>query len=92
MDGLATWAPTDQRVYRESGARLAEQGYQASTVGTGNRAIGTPNMVHIKLPEGLDAVAAEPVAGAAWKRPRNCIEGSPCLLAHTAFYDEVGRH
>jgi hypothetical protein len=30
---LATWAPTDQQVYRESGARLAEQGYQASTAG-----------------------------------------------------------
>jgi uncharacterized peroxidase-related enzyme len=31
VDGLATWAPTDQRVYRESGARLAGEGYQAST-------------------------------------------------------------
>lgn len=31
VDGLATWAPTDQQVYRESGARLAEEGYQAST-------------------------------------------------------------
>jgi uncharacterized peroxidase-related enzyme len=33
VDGLATWASTDQQVYRESGARLAEQGYQASTIG-----------------------------------------------------------
>jgi uncharacterized peroxidase-related enzyme len=33
VDGLATWAPTDQQVYRESGARLAEDGYRASTVG-----------------------------------------------------------
>ena len=33
VDGLATWAPTDQQAYRESGARLAEKGYQASTAG-----------------------------------------------------------
>ncbi|MGC4049982.1 MAG: peroxidase-related enzyme [Paludibaculum sp.] len=31
VDGLATWAPTDQQIYRASGARLAEEGYQAST-------------------------------------------------------------
>jgi len=35
VDGLATWAPTDPQVYRESGARLAEAGYQATTVGLG---------------------------------------------------------
>ena len=33
VDGLATWAPTDFQAYRESGARLAEEGYQATTVG-----------------------------------------------------------
>lgn len=31
VDGLATWAPTDQQIYRERGARLAEEGYQAAT-------------------------------------------------------------
>jgi uncharacterized peroxidase-related enzyme len=30
VDGLATWAPTDPEVYRESGKRLAEQGYAHS--------------------------------------------------------------
>ena len=33
VDGLATWAPADQQVYRESGTRLAKEGYQASTAG-----------------------------------------------------------
>jgi uncharacterized peroxidase-related enzyme len=32
VDGLATWAPSDPNVYRESGRRLAEQGYIESTV------------------------------------------------------------
>ena len=27
VDGLATWAPTDVNMYRQMGARLAEQGY-----------------------------------------------------------------
>lgn len=31
VDGLATWAPTDAEVYRQSGKRLAEQGYVHST-------------------------------------------------------------
>jgi uncharacterized peroxidase-related enzyme len=31
VDGLATWAPTDPARYRESGKRLAEIGYLAST-------------------------------------------------------------
>ena len=31
VDGLATWAPTDPQRYRESGKRLAEQGYAHST-------------------------------------------------------------
>ena len=31
VDGLATWAPTDLEIYRQSGQRLAEQGYAAST-------------------------------------------------------------
>jgi uncharacterized peroxidase-related enzyme len=31
VDGLATWAPDDPNVYRESGARLATQGYVASS-------------------------------------------------------------
>ncbi len=31
VDGLATWAPTDPERYRESGRRLAEQGYIHST-------------------------------------------------------------
>jgi len=31
VDGLATWAPADSMIYRESGKRLAEQGYTAST-------------------------------------------------------------
>ena len=31
VDGLATWAPTDPAVYRESGKRLADHGYSAST-------------------------------------------------------------
>jgi len=31
VDGLATWAPRDQERYRESGKRLAEQGYVHST-------------------------------------------------------------
>jgi uncharacterized peroxidase-related enzyme len=31
VDRLATWAPDDPNVYRESGARLANQGYVAST-------------------------------------------------------------
>lgn len=31
VDGLATWAPADPSMYRESGKRLAEQGYAAST-------------------------------------------------------------
>jgi uncharacterized peroxidase-related enzyme len=33
VDGLATWAPSDPNVYRESGARLAQQGYVESTKG-----------------------------------------------------------
>lgn len=31
VDGLATWAPTDPETYRQSGKRLAEEGYNAST-------------------------------------------------------------
>lgn len=31
VDGLATWAPTDPGIYREAGARLATEGYAAST-------------------------------------------------------------
>lgn len=31
VDGLATWAPTDANMYRESGKRLAEIGYIDST-------------------------------------------------------------
>ena len=31
VDGLATWAPTDPAIYRESGKRLAEIGYIEST-------------------------------------------------------------
>ncbi len=33
VDGLATWAPTDADSYRQAGARLAKEGYAASTVG-----------------------------------------------------------
>jgi uncharacterized peroxidase-related enzyme len=33
VDGLATWAPTDPDVYRERGARLAQEGYVDSTRG-----------------------------------------------------------
>jgi uncharacterized peroxidase-related enzyme len=33
VDGLATWAPPDQAVYRDSGRRLAEEGYVHSTEG-----------------------------------------------------------
>ena len=31
VDGLATWAPEDPAAYRESGARLAREGYLDST-------------------------------------------------------------
>ena len=31
VDGLATWAPADQNLYRENGRRLAEEGYVNST-------------------------------------------------------------
>ncbi len=31
VDGLATWAPSEPAIYRESGKRLAEQGYIHST-------------------------------------------------------------
>lgn len=31
VDGLATWAPTDPKMYRENGKRLADQGYLVST-------------------------------------------------------------
>ena len=31
VDGLATWAPEDPAAYRESGARLAREGYVDST-------------------------------------------------------------
>lgn len=31
VDGLATWAPTDPKLYRENGKRLADHGYAAST-------------------------------------------------------------
>ncbi len=30
VDGLATWTPTENEVYREAGARLAQEGYLAS--------------------------------------------------------------
>lgn len=30
VDGLATWAPIEEEVYREAGARLAQEGYIAS--------------------------------------------------------------
>lgn len=33
VDGLATWAPADPSAYRESGARLATEGYINSTQG-----------------------------------------------------------
>ena len=33
VDGLATWAPNDPERYRQQGARLAQEGYGASTVG-----------------------------------------------------------
>jgi uncharacterized peroxidase-related enzyme len=31
VDGLATWAPRDPEIYRQSGAQLAEKGYVDST-------------------------------------------------------------
>jgi len=31
VDGLATWAPTDSRMYRENEKRLADHGYLVST-------------------------------------------------------------
>jgi hypothetical protein len=31
VDGLATWAPTDPERYRESGKRIAAEGYIHST-------------------------------------------------------------
>jgi hypothetical protein len=31
VDGLATWAPTDPERYRESGKRIAREGYVRST-------------------------------------------------------------
>ena len=31
VDGLATWAPTDPERYRESGTRIAKEGYVHST-------------------------------------------------------------
>jgi uncharacterized peroxidase-related enzyme len=31
VDGLATWAPNDPEAYRQQGARLAQEGYGAST-------------------------------------------------------------
>jgi uncharacterized peroxidase-related enzyme len=31
VDGLATWAPQDPEIYRQTGKRLAEQGYVRST-------------------------------------------------------------
>jgi uncharacterized peroxidase-related enzyme len=31
VDGLATWAPNDPAGYRQQGARLAQEGYRAST-------------------------------------------------------------
>ena len=31
VDGLATWAPTDADLYRQSGRRLADEGYVEST-------------------------------------------------------------
>ena len=34
VDGLATWAPEDPAAYRESGARLAREGYVDSIKGT----------------------------------------------------------
>jgi uncharacterized peroxidase-related enzyme len=41
VDGLATWAPqNDPERYRESGKRLAEQGYVASTGMLKNLAVG----------------------------------------------------
>jgi len=33
VDGLATWAPEDPATYRESGAKLAREGYLESTAG-----------------------------------------------------------
>jgi len=33
VDGLATWAPDDPELYRQQGARLAQQGYVAVTKG-----------------------------------------------------------
>jgi hypothetical protein len=33
VDGLATWAPTEPAAYRESGARLAREGYVNSIPG-----------------------------------------------------------
>jgi MFS family permease len=33
VDGLATWAPTEAEIYREGGARLAQEGYVSSTEG-----------------------------------------------------------
>ncbi len=33
VDGLATWAPDDPERYRQEGARLARNGYAASTAG-----------------------------------------------------------
>jgi len=33
VDGLATWAPQEPNAYRDPGARLAREGYVASTDG-----------------------------------------------------------
>jgi hypothetical protein len=40
VDGLATWALTDPEMYRQSGKRLAEQGYVHSTDGLSMKAGG----------------------------------------------------
>jgi hypothetical protein len=42
VDGLATWAPQDLQRYRESGKRLAEEGYIHSTDLHRNRQSPTP--------------------------------------------------
>jgi uncharacterized peroxidase-related enzyme len=45
VDGLATWAPNDPAAYRQQGARLAHDGYEASTVGLTSRETASPATV-----------------------------------------------
>ena len=61
VDGLGTWQPRDEAMYRERGKRIARDGYVAVSkrvpAARGGNAVTRATMAHISLPEGLPGIS-----------------------------------